>query len=1127
MERDEALRQLYRAEAEKKKEQGTVFDKFWFKKHQKKLLWLANSWLGKYIFCFKKMGHYLENKIVKITPFSVGEELSDGQIREHFFGRNEYARKLYWYLLPVWYFMHTWDYFTADHFKLAPKLNFGFSTLTKYPGSIGTDNPVDGVGFLSVGKTTWADFTDAATCDTTSITDTAIDFIWTNYNNGAPVVRGRRGFFCFDTSSIGDTDTISAATFSMAGNGTAESNSDSDVYHLLESGPASTSALATGDWDSFGTTSFGTFSIGSWDETTGTYNALTINASGLAYISKTGITKFGTKAGTDFDKVRPSNAGSNRIYGLMSNNATTKPKLVVTYSVVVAPTVTTQAVDQIAATTATGNGNVTADGGATVTERGTVWGLSANPTTSDTKVTSGSGTGAFTTSLTGLPSGTLIHDRAYAINSSGTSYGSDDSFTTSNAISVSDQLNITESKTITNTTGFANVYDQVNITENRTITNSSLGGINVSDQVNTTENLSDLIPFYFVNVFDQVNTTENITATNSSLGGINISDQLNITENITTTNSSLGGINVSDQVNTTENITSTNSFLGGINVSDQLNITENITITNSSLGNINVSDQINTNENIVITNSSLGGINVSDQVNTTENITITNSSLGNINVSDQINTNEGITGRESVDISVSDQVNTTENINISIDSPRINVFDSINITESTTQVVQSPGLFGINLFDTVSSSEFITTRNLQLGGISVFDLINVLEPSATYDNPNYTYDGTLDYNGHLAISVELNSFVNIYDSLSITENISKIEFSYINVSDQVNTTENIISNTSLSGINVSDQINTTENIAIINSSLGGINVFDQLNIIENITTTNSSLGGINVSDQLNITENLSDYLPIYVLSVVDNIQTIENITRSNPSLGNINIIDNIQITENFVDLIPFYVVITADNIQISEDTSVNSSLGGINVSDRIDINENLSKIEFLYIYSVSDQLTITENIVSQIPFLGNVGVIDNIQITENITPVSPLSDIYILDQLNTTENIISNSLLGDINILENITISDVLVMEGVSMYVLTFDQVIITENFKDLLVLMLTVFDSITVSEKTNIDCQNNISTIEQINISEPAISIESFRFSPSSLRPLGSNEARVSWFMQSIGNGTPSGGIR
>ena len=40
MERDEALRQLYRAEAEKKKEQGTVFDKFWFKKHQKKLLWL-------------------------------------------------------------------------------------------------------------------------------------------------------------------------------------------------------------------------------------------------------------------------------------------------------------------------------------------------------------------------------------------------------------------------------------------------------------------------------------------------------------------------------------------------------------------------------------------------------------------------------------------------------------------------------------------------------------------------------------------------------------------------------------------------------------------------------------------------------------------------------------------------------------------------------------------------------------------------------------------------------------------------------------------------------------------------------------------------------------------------------
>ena len=93
-----------------------------------------------------------------------------------------------------------------------------------------------------------------------------------------------------------------------------------------------------------------------------------------------------------------------------------------------APTVTTQAVTNIAALTATGNGNVTSDGGQTITERGVCWSTSVNPTTSDSKATSGGTTGAFSASLTGLSNATLYHVRAYAINSIGTSYGDDVTF---------------------------------------------------------------------------------------------------------------------------------------------------------------------------------------------------------------------------------------------------------------------------------------------------------------------------------------------------------------------------------------------------------------------------------------------------------------------------------------------------------------------------------------------------------------------------------------------------------------------------------------------------------------------------------------------------------------------------
>jgi hypothetical protein len=93
-------------------------------------------------------------------------------------------------------------------------------------------------------------------------------------------------------------------------------------------------------------------------------------------------------------------------------------------------TVTTQAVSAVAVTTATGNGNVTDDGGSTITERGTVIAVTANPTTADTKDTSAGTTGAFTTTIAALTKGTTYHVRAYAINAIGTSYGADVEFTT-------------------------------------------------------------------------------------------------------------------------------------------------------------------------------------------------------------------------------------------------------------------------------------------------------------------------------------------------------------------------------------------------------------------------------------------------------------------------------------------------------------------------------------------------------------------------------------------------------------------------------------------------------------------------------------------------------------------------
>ncbi len=94
------------------------------------------------------------------------------------------------------------------------------------------------------------------------------------------------------------------------------------------------------------------------------------------------------------------------------------------------PTVTTSSVSNITSSSATVSGNVTADGGATVTERGICYSTSQNPTITNSKVASGSGIGSYSATLSSLAANTTYYARAYATNAQGTSYGSQVNFTT-------------------------------------------------------------------------------------------------------------------------------------------------------------------------------------------------------------------------------------------------------------------------------------------------------------------------------------------------------------------------------------------------------------------------------------------------------------------------------------------------------------------------------------------------------------------------------------------------------------------------------------------------------------------------------------------------------------------------
>jgi hypothetical protein len=91
---------------------------------------------------------------------------------------------------------------------------------------------------------------------------------------------------------------------------------------------------------------------------------------------------------------------------------------------------TTNSVIGITSDFAASGGNITSDGGATITQRGVVWSLNPNPTTADNITIDGTGTGTYPSQMTALTPVTTYYVRAYAINSVGTAYGNEISFTT-------------------------------------------------------------------------------------------------------------------------------------------------------------------------------------------------------------------------------------------------------------------------------------------------------------------------------------------------------------------------------------------------------------------------------------------------------------------------------------------------------------------------------------------------------------------------------------------------------------------------------------------------------------------------------------------------------------------------
>lgn len=311
-----------------------IFDKQWFNRHQSKLIWLLNNFFTKRWFRYC-MRINTKEPINRIEPNSYiknakrkGKEIECTQVfRTH----EKYGKRLYYAFKPLWYLFHFWDWLS----RFEPRLNLGFDTLTVYPDAGTGSTTVDGyVERGVVGTEDWSTKRDAASGTNTDATSTGISVLILADNTTDNYDRIRRIIMTYDTSSLGSGATISAAQISLYGVFKLNTLSGQDSLDICESTPASNNDLVVGDYNQLGTTSFGTLTYASMSTTA--YNDITLNSSGEANISKTGISKFGGRVQADLTDTEPTWSSSDQILlAFLSADQTgtsQDPKLVITYT---------------------------------------------------------------------------------------------------------------------------------------------------------------------------------------------------------------------------------------------------------------------------------------------------------------------------------------------------------------------------------------------------------------------------------------------------------------------------------------------------------------------------------------------------------------------------------------------------------------------------------------------------------------------------------------------------------------------------------------------------------------------------------------------------------------------------
>lgn len=328
----------------------------WFKRYQPLLLWMCEHPDGRKLLRLDQTDigeiHAIAKNYVSHDEYVVdGGELRCVTTRDFRVGAkwgNLVRFQWEWFCeLAAEYNYELASVGLRNPFSIGFQPGLAYLTLTAYPDPNVETTSCDGFTWRNVAAESFATIRSSAgnyAADSDANANTM--YIQTPDGRANWVILGR-GITLFDTSSLGASATVSAATLGMCSDSKVGDITGSEMT-ITSATTASNTALANGDYqDTYtnGTTDFASARIAyaSWVSDSATYNTFTLNASGYGAVSKTGISKYAWRYGWDFDGNTTGSGGSGSIattyHGILADTSgtSTDPKLVVTYTAAAGP----------------------------------------------------------------------------------------------------------------------------------------------------------------------------------------------------------------------------------------------------------------------------------------------------------------------------------------------------------------------------------------------------------------------------------------------------------------------------------------------------------------------------------------------------------------------------------------------------------------------------------------------------------------------------------------------------------------------------------------------------------------------------------------------------------------------